>query len=88
MDSSTKKSSSLQAKEKHYSQQRQDMQVSSIIILCTIMQFTNFVYADRQSIATCLARRIVATHDSLKEAIAKFNRMPADTYEGCLYHLL
>ena len=51
------------------------------------MQFTNFVHADGQFIATRLARHIAATHDSLKKAIAKFNRMPADTYEGCLYHL-
>lgn len=44
-------------------------------------------YADGQSIATRLSRRITLTHESLRKALTKYNKMPTDTYEGSLYHL-
>ena len=52
-----------------------------------ISHHVHFPSVDGQSIATRLAKRITAAHESLKKALNKYNKMSADMYEGCLYNL-
>ena len=52
-----------------------------------ISHHVHFPSVDGQSIATRLAKRITTAHESLKKALNKYNKISADTYEGCLYNL-